>query len=380
MESELITDTAQNGLPEEILHSVSASDVRTVFRKDDRSLWNSTLAALHYIPVLYSSASIDYQLAYQESHGGDWWDMSLVLYYDRRPCGVWPLAYSVTQGRAAVSSHGLSILPPLFVKGLPAKSRRTLERDCLKMLDGMCRAGGTAAPESAESFADEPSAGLSDWHARILLHGGSVAVQHELYVNLSLELDAIKARFRQVNKSQVNAGLRLWQSGVMAEPNVGLWNEFRELHLEVAGRVTRSSATWELQNQAIVEGNAFLVYLRNAEGRMVGGGFFSTTRDEGDYSVAAFDRSLFDKPLGHVVQYLAIEEMKRRGLRWYRIGLRPYPSESPTPTDKEMSIGEFKEGFATHLFPRFVLHHAVTPPPRAPGSSDRAPTSREAAQ
>jgi hypothetical protein len=50
-------------------------------------------------------------------------------------------------------------------------------------------------------------------------------------------------------------------------------------------------------------------------------------------------------------------EMKKRGLRWHKIGLRPYSSEVPSPTEKELSIGEFKQGFATHLFPRYVLHH-----------------------
>jgi len=62
--------------------------------------------------------------------------------------------------------------------------------------------------------------------------------------------------------------------------------------------------------------NAFSVYLRDTEGAMIGGGFFNFTRDEGVYSVGAYDRSLFDKPLGHVVQFRAIEELKSRGIRW----------------------------------------------------------------
>ncbi len=95
-------------------------------------------------------------------------------------------------------------------------------------------------------------------------------------------------------------------------------------------------------------------------GQMVGGGFFSTSRDEGQYSVGAYDRSLFDKPLGHVVQYRAIEEMRGRGIRWYKLGARPYLSDIPIPTDKEMSISDFKQGFASHIFPRYCLKHSIT--------------------
>ena len=80
-------------------------------------------------------------------------------------------------------------------------------------------------------------------------------------------------------------------------------------------------------------------------------------RDECAYGVGTYDRSLFEKPLGHVVQYCAIELMKARELRWYKIGQRPYPSEQPRATDKEFSIAEFKQGFATHLFPQYVLQY-----------------------
>lgn len=92
---------------------------------------------------------------------------------------------------------------------------------------------------------------------------------------------------------------------------------------------------------------------------MVGGGLFSFTSDEGLYVVGAYDRSLFDKPLGHVVQYRAIEELKKRDVKWYKIGTRPYSSNAPTPTDKEISIAKFKQGFASHVFPYYFLTHKV---------------------
>ena len=121
--------------------------------------------------------------------------------------------------------------------------------------------------------------------------------------------------------------------------------------------MTRSDETWAIQHKDIAESRGFLVYLLNGSGGMDGGGFFNFTRDEGLYGVGAYKRELFDKPLGHIVQYRAIEELKRRGVRWYKLGLRPYASEEQKPTEKEISIGEFKEGFASHMFPRFGITH-----------------------
>ena len=357
MHSRRTVDNVEHNLPVDIAQTISAAVVRTIFRHDDPVAWDRTLAGLHYVPVSYSPASIDYQLAYQRGSGGEWWDISLILCHDGRPCGVWPLSFSVKAGNASVTSHGFPVSPPLFVKGLPDKSRKTLVKGCLKLLEALCRAGKIASCESAESFTGQLEFGLSEWHDQSMYLGAEGSLRHELFVDLSLEIEAIKARFRRRYKALITSGTRIWQVGVLAEANPVVWNEFRKLHLHVAGRVTRSAETWGLHHQAIIDGSALLIFLRNDRGDMVGGGFFNLTRDEGVYGVGVYDRSLFDKPLGHVVQYRAIEEMKRRGLHWYKIGFRAYPGEVPAPTEKEISIGEFKQGFATHLLPQYVLRY-----------------------
>ena len=347
------------GLPSEIRDILAAVGERATSRQENHVLWSQTLEELSHIPVSYSHAAIDYQLAYHRGHGGDWWDISLVLYHDGRPCGVWPLSFSVNSGKASLTSYGFPVLPPFFVNGFLDKSRKTLVKECLDLLGEICRTGSVPEWESAESFAGQSGVGLSEWHDQSLRRGATVILRHELFVDLSVEIATLKARFRKSYKSLITSGTRTWQVSVMTEANQKVWSEFRELHLKVSGRVTRSAESWEFQHQAIVDRNAFLVVLRNDRGGMVGGGFFNMTRDEGVYGVGAYDRSLFDKPLGHVVQYRAIEEMKSRGLRWYKIGMRPYSAELPTPTEKELSIAEFKQGFGANLFPQYVLRHEV---------------------
>ena len=359
MPSRAAADNVRQGRPADIAETISAAAIRASYREDDLAAWDQTLSGLHYAPVSYSSASIDYQLAYQRGLGGQWCDVSLVLHHDDRPCGVWPLSLSVKADNASVTSHGFPVLPPLFVKGLPDRSRKSLVKGCLKLLEALCCTRRIAGWESAESFGGQPESGLSEWHQQSMFLGAKVFLRHELFVDLSLEIEAIKTRFRKSYKSLIVSGTRIWQVGVIAGKDPAAWEEFQRLHLNVAGRVTRSAETWELHHQAIIDGNALLVFLRNNRADMVGAGFFNITRDEGVYGVGAYDRSLFDKPLGHVVQYRAIEEMKKRGLRWYRIGFRTYPCELPTPTEKEISIGQFKQGFATHLFPQYVLRHDV---------------------
>jgi FemAB family protein len=340
-----------------ITSAIQAMGTHATFREMDPAAWDRTLFALHYIPVSYSSASIEYQLAYQRGHGGKWSDISLILDHDHRPCGVWPLSFSVKDDRPSVTSHGVAVYPPLFVKDLPDRSRKNLVQKCLRLWKQICIVGGVTTRVSSESFVDRAEEGLSQWHDQLLRDGAQATLRYELFVDLSLELEAIKSRFRRSYKSLITSGTRTWQVGEMTSADSVLWSEFRQLHLQVSGRITRSAETWDLQHRAIADGNAFLIFLRDPQGKMIGGGFFNTTRDEGVYSVGAYDRSLFDKAIGHVVQYRAIEMLKERKLRWYKIGQRPYPSQRPPVTDKEISIGEYKQGFATHLFPEFVLRH-----------------------
>jgi lipid II:glycine glycyltransferase (peptidoglycan interpeptide bridge formation enzyme) len=92
---------------------------------------------------------------------------------------------------------------------------------------------------------------------------------------------------------------------------------------------------------------------------MIGGGFFICSRDESVYMVGAYDRSYFDKPVGHVIQFHAIKEMQNRGLVWYNIGERIFANDEPAPSVKEISISKFKSGFSTHVFPTYLLTHIV---------------------
>lgn len=335
--------------------------LKAVLRQAAPEAWSLVSDKVAYMPVAYSSAMIDYQLSYFQGAGQDIGDASVTLYFDHRPCAIWPL--SLVRGESwRIGSNGGAVLPPLFVRELPARSIKSLNAACVDFLDGFAHAHKVERWESIEPFTD--SVGLSDWHDRILQRGGGITVKHDLFIDLTLDIANIKSGFRKSYKALISSGQKLWQVSVLEGPDTGVWEEFRNLHREVAGRVTRSAESWEQQYQAIQAGAAFLVYLRDDGDRMVGGGLFHLTRDEGLYAVAAYDRNLFDKPLGHVVQFRAIEEMKRMGLRWYKIGARPYLSESPQPSAKELSIADFKQGFATHMFPNFELcSHMVAPVP-----------------
>ena len=330
-------------------------EIVVIPRIENKGLWEQTLAKLPYRPVSYTNSSLDYQLAYQRGHGDSWEECSLIIFWDNQPASLWPLSISTKDGRSSLTSQGLPVLPPIFVSECAYGSRKRMIKACLDAAGRIASDIKIDSWESGEPFSN--SMGISEWHAESLSRGASCQLHYDLYLDLCPDLTEIRKNFRKSYKPLISSGLTLWSVGILDEGDKTIWQEFRDLHLRVSGRVTRSEESWNLQFQEIENQSAFLIWLRNTSGALVGGGFFNFTLDEGVYAVGVYDRSLFDKPLGHVVQFRAITEMKDRGVHWYKIGARYFRQESPSPTEKEIKISEFKQGFASHVFPYYRITH-----------------------
>lgn len=340
--------------------AVQACGIQVQLRRTGAVDWDEVASQIAYIPVSYSGVMIDYQMAYwtNPEAGSEAVDLSIIIMHDQRPCGIWPLSLRCSASELQLGSNGGAIEPPLFIRNLSRKTAKQLTTNCQKFLQFLGRSLGLEQIVCLEQFV-ESKMGLSDWYDSFLSAGATVSVRHELFTNLELDSETIWGTIRRRYRSMINSGMKLWQIELLDHEDFLVWNEYRELHISVAGRITRNKESWDIQHKAIASGNAFLIYLRDATGRMIGGGLFHYTRDEGVYAVGAYDRNMFDKPISHVVQYRAIEIMKRKGVRWYRIGQRPYLGELPEPTSKELAIADFKQGFASHLMPRYLINCRV---------------------
>ncbi|MDE2397494.1 MAG: FemAB family protein [Burkholderiales bacterium] len=353
-----------------LANALAASGLDATTRQEDRPGWSAAWNAMAYQAVAYAVPMIDYQHAYFRGAGWTLVEASVVLRNDGRPCGIWPLTLGGPPGAPQLTSAGAAVLAPVFVPSLPARTIKRLCTQAIAFVRALCAELDLPRPKLEQAAFPGGAEGLSEWQQQLLAAGATQTLRHDLFIDLRPPLAEIRAGFRKSYRPLINAGLRSWETFVIDGSNAdpGVWEEFRALHRDVAGRVTRGAETWQSQFEMLAGGHAFLVGLRDpAQRRLVGASFFQCTRDEGLYAVAAYDRSLFDKPLGHVAQQVAIEAMKARGLRWYRVGERQYPQDEPPPTDKQVSISEFKQGFASHLFGRseFVLPLA----PRATGTA-----------
>ena len=168
-------------------------------------------------------------------------------------------------------------------------------------------------------------------------------------INLSLDKEILWKGIRKSYSSLINNGLRDMKPYVITRENI-VWEghmlRFRELHMRVSGRETRSIESWKRQFESVKNGEAFLV-LGELEGEIVTAGYFSHSKENCIYGSSVSRRDLFHKPLFHAVMWTAILYAKKIGCRWFEVGNQNFikhPRESK-PTQKELGISDFKSGF-----------------------------------
>jgi FemAB family protein len=333
-------------------------------------VWQSVAAQIAYLPLDYAESFFQFQCAYRAGNAGSHQvvsvtDLSLVIYHDRQAIGLWPVMALATQlaenGSTTMTLAGSSgaLLSPLFYQTVQPSIREKIEKLAQASALDFCRKIAISEFLHEENLGPNNDGKNSAFHQAMLRSGASVSVDYFLYVDLLPTASEIKSSFRKSFKHLINAGQKTWTTEILSVSNFAVYAQFQALHVAVAGRATRSDLTWQMQHDGIVAGNAFLVFIRNDAGKMVAGGYFSHTQSEGVYIVGAYDRSLYEHPLGHLVQHTAIMEMKRRGMRWHKLGQCFYAGCVDAGSLKERSISVFKQGFASHQFASLKLKLCV---------------------
>jgi len=341
----------------EIKNILEDSGLNAEFRVDSKNIWNDVIKQGRNVPFYYIELEVDYQTVVFKYLSDSSTDISLVLFHNKLPCGVWPLVLDINDKepiRSINNQYGGVVLPPLFIENFPKKSQRRVVKSCIEFLNKLLDISGGECWRTDEAALDGD---VSQWCQIALEKGGMLdKVSYMMRLDLSMSIEEIRKYIRKSYRPLISSGQKKWTVSVMDEYCEDTWNKFRKLHKTVAGRVTRSIDSWNIQHQTIKNGDAFLVYILNSEGIMVGGGYFVMSSYQCHYSVGSYDKQLSDQPLGHMIQYQAILTMKEKGRKMYLIGDRFYKENLPFVTEKQVHLSHFKQGFSSQIFPRIGLY------------------------
>ena len=174
---------------------------------------------------------------------------------------------------------------------------------------------------------------------------GALKSSLEMYIDLQYSVEELWNVLRKSYRSLINFGRK--NLNIESEFNEDLWSECKIFHQKVAGRITRNDETWNIQKTMIEKNKAKIFYIYE-EGKILGFAFFTISNNTGAYSVAAYNRSKFDKiSISHVIIWHAIEYFKSIGFD--NIYLGEYAPEKHINNQKLGNINHFKLGFCNTL-------------------------------
>jgi hypothetical protein len=182
----------------------------------------------------------------------------------------------------------------------------------------------------------------------LLKKGATLVPKISKIINLSIDKDILWGDVRKRYKGLINKGLKEVKRYVLEEKTV-TWEymlKFRELHIQVSGRETRSIESWRMQFNLVKSGEAFLIF-GELKGVLVTAGYFSYSKDNCIYGSSASRRDLFNQPIFHSIMWTAILYAKKIGCRWFEVGEQSFQycyADIPI-TEKEIGISNFKAGF-----------------------------------
>ena len=284
----------------------------------------------------YLLQTIDYHFAYLETAE----DCSIVIYEQQQPIAVWPLTLITNNDDVILQSNCKAVLPPLINPNATKKQIKKIYQQCLTLMKAWY-----SNHSQSITLCYVPTEDVL-WQRTFATFIEKASYQQCLLNDLNGSLTDIQSNFRKSYRSLVNKGKTLWRYELYENMSDELLEQFRQFHIKVAGKETRNKLTWKTQQAMINSNEAFFIALYDKENAMVGAALFNLSPLQASYSVGVYERSLFDQPLGHIVQYVAIEHMLKLGVNRYYLGFRHHTFEQPSPNAKESSIGFFKEGFS----------------------------------
>lgn len=340
----------------EIIKRLLVSGCIAKFRHQAETDWQQVLENSDFHGLVESDHNVEYELAYFAPTRCI--DLSLVFYSKNyEPRAVLVLYLIEVNGIRYFSLAGRPIEPILFVRNVTTKDKKKISKSLISALCDLTNKHNLGE-FMCHGYNSDSGRSIDEWYGACAQYCEKIELNHQIFIDLHKNLDEIKKSFRKSYKPLIGKAENLWVSAVLGPKDITtqIWGEFKKLHFVAAGnRNTRSEKSWLAQLSHIRSGKAFLITLRDGDHNLVGGAFFYHTRDHGSYATAAYDRTLFDKPLGHLTQWLAIKEFKRLGMKLYTIGWLPFESSFPKPSKKDYSIGLFKSGFSDTVRIQFVF-------------------------
>ncbi len=317
-----------------------------------RALWTELYSRGRFQHPLFQPGNIAYYRAL--TGGDDVTDYSFLLAHEGVPlCGVLMSANGHDQGpEIELTGFGL---PVLFVtnRDVPLNELKSGFRYFTEELSRLLVEQEISSIIYRDFLIDNA---VSLFGRYLLDNGAGIKSYFTQVIDLTQSETAMKQQVRKSCKNWINWGeknieLRIVESSSISRDDI---EQFRTLHIQAAGRETRTESTWDFQFGMVSDQEAFLI-MGSIDNKLVTAALFPYSNDYCFYGVSASDRENFDKPISHSTVWNAILHARKLGCARFELGPQYYTIQDPDISAKELGISSFKRGFGGNTLVRLDL-------------------------
>jgi len=176
-------------------------------------------------------------------------------------------------------------------------------------------------------------------------------------LSLEKDEDVLFRNFRKGTKSDIKTAIKNdFTLKVFDSANITreLFDIYKDLHFQAAGRKTRPDKTWDIMYEWIKDGVSILA-LTSKDDSYVSAQFVNTY-DKKAYYQSGTTKPEFERErgIGHLSQWEILKYLKVNNFTHYELGWNWYPNISQEVADSKMlGISRFKAGFGADIYPLF---------------------------
>lgn len=319
--------------------------------------WNNDVASINSTSYGHAWEFLNYQSRFQNVIK----NISFICYDDgKTPLAVCPFIISKNDSNnSEISSNGGPIFLPAIMETNPSKRRKLLDSIFLiynqMASEYEVKSGNFVHNPLNRVTIDRSEFGdkyIFEWERFYMIP----QVVNTLVVNLEdheqkLTFNLSKYHRRNIRRAgKQGISVRTINQNDSQDVIDSTMQICQQIHYASAGKATRPQETWDIMRDLVKSGES-IIFIGVYEEQIISYLFCGIySKMAFGWSQANLDEYAQTLNVRHLIEWMAILYFKRNGFKYYELGERFYtPSLYHSPTEKEISISQFKQNYGGHL-------------------------------
>ena len=331
-----------------------STEIRVISGDDGtfESLWNEFCSA-NKAPVSYSFKWLDFcKKILRENFIKD---LSFLVAEGGKALSIVPLIMEKGSfGKQFSVRNGYLLRAPVFASGIANRLKKKIEKTIFMQIEELAEKEDVCLHRTLI----DPLCIIDDnRHYNYLLKFNylNTSILTSI-IDLQIPRDILWANLRKSYKPLINGEMKKYETVILDSGNISeeSFSEFKELYRLASGRHVYNDSEWSVL-YGMIKADEGMLILAKLDKKAIGGCYFNHLYGKAYYSFSANHPQCEKKYfIGHLVIWRAVEYYMEKNFKFLELGWQFYRGQLlEEPTDKEVDITSFKNGFGGFSFPLY---------------------------